>query len=140
MEKSQPFIAKAMKHELEFKEKIDTFKTAWGDEYLGYAAFFWQTDKKSAKGMILKGLRFCPDHTKLIMELSAILTKDLEEIESPFEVDNIERVEQIINQWIEIFNGQSELTEHLPPKAMSCFYRRRTPRARSRFPDLQLWP
>lgn len=122
-EKATRYFIKAMDHEPAIKEKIDKFKTTLGDEYLSYAVQMWQGNKAMGKSMILKGLRFSPDHARLLIELSAILAKDMEEIELFFESKDIKSIQPIFNQWITIFKDQPELEENLPPKAMSRFYK-----------------
>jgi len=122
-EKSDAYFNRAMESESAYNEKIDQFKTALGDEYMSYAALFWKFDKGSGKRMIIKGLRYCPDHSRLITELSAMLTLEMEEIDSFFETDNIEGIEQIIEQWETIFKDQPEVKEYLQPTSMGSFYK-----------------
>ncbi|WP_300456273.1 6-hydroxymethylpterin diphosphokinase MptE-like protein [Desulfobacula sp.] len=122
-EKADLYFKTAADKDPEFKEKINGFKIELGNEYLAYATQFWQKDKSSAKNMILKGLRFCPDHPRLNVELSEILKKDMEGVDFRFESGKFADISPVMDQWLQIFQNQPDLYNNLNSQAMGSFYK-----------------
>lgn len=120
---SAQYFATATENDPLFNEKIAQFKNQSGDEYLNYAASLWAENKEISKNMMLKGLKFCPDHAQLINELSAILTKEMQDVESFLESGNEDDLSSIITQWMGIFDTQPELEVNLLPEAMGRFHK-----------------
>lgn len=46
---SEQYFLRALEAQPELEEKIEEFRTVFGDEYYGYAAFLWNSDRESAK-------------------------------------------------------------------------------------------
>ncbi len=106
-----------------FKKRIKDFRQQLGDQYFGYANQYRNIDRNTFKKMLLKGLRYCKDHTRIKKELEALAAADLKEIKTALESDPSRYEDALIRTWHRDLEENKNLSSCLSVEQAAEFYR-----------------
>ena len=125
-EKAEECFTKAVQGDPGFKQRLESFRKQLGDEYFGYAEYFKSIERNTFKRMLLKGLRYCPDHVKTIKEIGALTAQDLREIEFAL-ISDIHPKDQdtdaLIRTWHKELEENKSLASCLTAEQMAGLHR-----------------
>ena len=122
-EKADNYFQRAVDLDAGFEKRIKDLRQRLGDEYFGYANFFQNKDRNTFKRLLLKGLRYCGDHTKIEKELTALALEDLKKIKTALESDPPKYEDALIRSWHKEFEENKNLSSCLNPDQIADFCR-----------------
>ncbi|MEA2060019.1 MAG: tetratricopeptide repeat protein, partial [Thermodesulfobacteriota bacterium] len=123
-DKAEIFFSKAESEGGEdFVERVQQFRTELGDEYAGHTAFVRNHGVQTYRYMMMKGLRYCPEHQQLLKECNRFLKNQIKSIESALDESDMEKARETIKQWKDDFSCQPELEKKIDKNDMGNFYK-----------------
>jgi len=126
-EKADKYFQRAEQLDPEnFKKRVNEFRRQLGNQYFGYANKYRNIDRNTFKRMLLKGLRYCKDHTNIKKELEVLTVGDLKEINSALESDTPAKHEDanaLIRAWHKDLEENKNLSSCLTIEQVAQFYR-----------------
>ena len=121
-EKADKYFQRAEQLDPDFKKRIKDRRRELGDQYFGYANRL-KKNRNIFKKMLLKGLRYCKDHTEIKKELAVLTVGDLKEIKSGLESDPPKHEDALIRSWHKDLEENKNLSSCLTSEQMAEFYR-----------------
>jgi len=125
-ETAEKYFMKAVQIDPDFEQRLKDFRQKLGNDYFGYAEYFRKQDKSTFKRMLLKGLRYCPDHAKTVKELSALAAQNLKEIETGLKSNPPQKdqdAQALIRAWHRDLEENKGLASCLTDSQISDFHR-----------------
>ena len=126
-EKADKYFQRAEQLDPAFSKRIEDLRQQLGDQYFGYANKYRRTmDSNTFKRMLLKGLRYCRDHTDIKKELEVLTVEELKEINSGLESDTPAKHEDanaLIRAWHKDLEENKNLSSFLSVEQVAEFYR-----------------
>jgi Tfp pilus assembly protein PilF len=102
--------------------QIDDIREGFARQYLGYAEKYIEVDRGTARKMLLKGLRYCPDNLSLKENMALVAEKDLEKICTAIN-DAREEARALLRDWHDALENNNILITCLSPDKAAEFYR-----------------
>jgi tetratricopeptide (TPR) repeat protein len=103
-------------------QRIDTIRQGFAGQYLGYAAKYFDIDSGTARKMLLKGLRYCPDNVLLQENMALLAAKDLAKIRAATDGER-EEMRALLGDWHDAVEKHPICARCLSPDTLSEFYR-----------------
>lgn len=122
---AEAFFAKAVAIDPDYATKIESFRQHQGDAYIKYAAFFKDMDKATSRRLLIKGLRYAPEHAGIGNQLVALCDLALNETKQAPEPKNPGKVMGVIDGWLADLAASQRLAEILGPERIARFHRAR---------------
>jgi tetratricopeptide (TPR) repeat protein len=112
----------AKKRDASVAKRLDEIRQGFASQYLGYAEKYFDVDSGTARKMLLKGLRYCPDHLPLQENLALLATKDLARICAAADNER-EEARALLGDWHDALTENSLMATCLSPDTAAAFYR-----------------
>jgi Tfp pilus assembly protein PilF len=103
-------------------QRIADIRQGFAGQYLGYAAKYFDIDSGTARRMLLKGLRYCPDNALLQENMALLAAKDLAKIRAAADSER-EEARALLEDWHGALEKNSVLASCLSPDTVAEFYR-----------------
>lgn len=123
-DKAEYYFNRTLEIEPDLAGKINSFQKNIGDEFMEFFRHFKTAPgrRTSEKYMLIKGLRYCPNHDGLTMELRTILKEELKAIKDYLDSKNYEAAESLIKEWNKNIIKHPHLTDIIPSESMSDIF------------------
>ena len=103
-------------------KRIDDIRQGFAEQYLGYAAKYFDIDSGTARRMLLKGLHYCSDNVSLQENTALLAAKDLAKIRAA--ADNArEESRALLGDWHDALEKDTIFATCLSPDTLTEFYR-----------------
>ena len=122
-EKAEELFAEATAGDPSLSSRIAAFREQQGDAYIRYADFFASYDKNTVRRLLIKGLRYAPDHKVLQQRLTRLSIKALEEIKTAHKAELTEKWQEIAKRWAEDLAAHKMLSAIISPERAAQFHR-----------------
>lgn len=119
---AEALFAKAAATDPDYVAKIESFRQHQGDAYIKYAAFFRDMDKATSRRLLIKGLRYAPEHAGVGNQLVALCDQALNELKQPPEPKNFKKAVGVIDGWLADLAAGQRLVEILGPERIAQFH------------------
>ena len=103
-------------------KRIDDIRQGFASQYLGYAEKYYSIDSGTARKMLLKGLRYCPESVSLRENMVLLAEKDLAKICAAIDHERQES-RALLGDWHDALENHDILAACLSPHTVAEFYR-----------------
>jgi len=103
-------------------KRIDAIRQGFASQYLGYAEKYYSIDSGTARKMLLKGLRYCPESVALRENMALLAEKDLAKICAAIDHER-EASRALLGDWHDVLENHDILAACLSPNMVAEFYR-----------------
>lgn len=108
-EQGDRYLSEAMRIDPEYETRVATLRQKLGDRYLNHAIFYRRHSLPTMQRLLLKGLRYCPDHEQITSTLLDLFRQALQEILAARQSGNIIKASRLIADWITDLNNNPAL-------------------------------
>lgn len=119
---AEALFVKAVAIDPGYAAKIESFRQHQGEAYMKYAAFFREMDKATSRRLLIKGLRYAPDHAGVVNQLVVLCDQALNEIKQTPEAKNLKKAVGVIDGWLADLAAGQRLAEILGPERIARFH------------------
>ena len=98
-EEMNTYFSKAIFEDISYGKKIHKFRYDLGQAYFEWGGHVKNFDTLVAKGLMLKGLKYCPFHEKMEKRLAKLLDHDLENMKKSKAVGTLDHYKAKIEGW-----------------------------------------
>lgn len=108
-EQGERYLSEALRIDPGYETQVAALRQKLGDRYLNHAIFYRRISLPTMQRLLLKGLRYCPDHEQITSTLLDLFQQALQEILAARQSGNIIKTSQMIADWITDLNSNPAL-------------------------------
>ena len=112
-EQGEMFMTEAVRLDPECATQVDSFRRALGDRYFKHAAYCRHVGTPIIKRLLLKGLRYCPDHDQIAASLCTFFSQDLEQASAAQQKGDLAEAGKLTTPWLADLKANSSLATAL---------------------------
>ena len=108
-EKGDMFLAEAIRLDPDYAPQVDAFRRELGDRYLKHANFYRPFSTPVAKRLLLKGVRYCPDHDQIAASLRPLFNQEAQQATTALVNGNPAAAGALTAPWLADLDSNSSL-------------------------------
>ena len=121
-ERGNRYLDEAMHLDPDYTPRVASFRRMLGDRYLKHAMFYRGLSIPTMRRLLLKGLRYCPDHPELISNLITLCRQDLQKATEALQESNWQDLLTLTAPWLAELEAHAELCRTLGHDDLSILH------------------